>query len=467
MKQSITAEIRKTFIAVLVVSMLAALLTYGGGWFLFLKLLERDAIYPANRDENKAIRLEEEIKGREDIFSPEGERFLQKATEDSGVGYQAVDVRGNILFGSPNRIFSPGEEFQNSLNTLTRRGDRYYRTVPVFSSDGEFRGGLILSYGIKPGSETPGGRFFLFLLPLAFLIPFFYITLFTFLFSKRLGAEINRPLKMLTKASEKIKARDLDFTIDYYEENELGELADSFREMKAELETSLFRQWKMEEERREMIDALTHDLKSPLSVIKVYAEALFGSAESEKERRYLTVIRENTEKCIRMAETMKLTEEEIPKEEVTSFSLRDFLEKKREEYERRGEEKRISVDVRYENIPEEISTERASLERILDNLFSNSLEMTPPGGKITLDGEERDGFVIYRVSDTGPGFSAEDLKKGRQRFYRGDKSRETKGGHWGLGLFTADTLVRHLGGTMTLKNNSEGAVVEFSHPKKL
>ena len=76
--------------------------------------------------------------------------------------------------------------------------------------------------------------------------------------------------------------------------------------------------------------------------------------------------------------------------------------------------------------------------------------------------EER---LLYEVRDSGPGFSARDLKHGAEQFYRGDDAREGSGGHAGLGLFIVQTLAVQLGGGMTLANHPEGgACVQVWHP---
>ncbi len=135
---------------------------------------------------------------------------------------------------------------------------------------------------------------------MALFSPFLYIVGFTRWLSKRFVKNINQPLHLLIDASKKIKEKDLDFEIDYYSDNELGKLCSAFSEMKDELKGSLSAQWKMEQERVEMVEALAHDLKSPLSIILGYTDALIGNNtdDNEKLHRYLTVIRENTEKVL-------------------------------------------------------------------------------------------------------------------------------------------------------------------------
>ena len=76
----------------------------------------------------------------------------------------------------------------------------------------------------------------------------------------------------------KIKDKNLDFEIEYHSDNELGKLCEAFSDMQIELKKSLSTQWKMEQERSEMVASLAHDLKSPLSIIMGYTDALILSS---------------------------------------------------------------------------------------------------------------------------------------------------------------------------------------------
>lgn len=108
---------------------------------------------------------------------------------------------------------------------------------------------------------------------------------------------MNEPIRMLMQASRKIADKDLDFTIEYRSGNELGQLCAAFAQMQEELRSSLSAQWRLEREKAEMVEALAHDLKTPISLISGYAEALLESgAADDKQRRYLSVIHDNAQK---------------------------------------------------------------------------------------------------------------------------------------------------------------------------
>ena len=78
------------------------------------------------------------------------------------------------------------------------------------------------------------------------------------------------------------------------------------------------------------------------------------------------------------------------------------------------------------------------------------------GGRLTLAAKEAEDALLIAVRDSGPGFSAKDLRHATEQFYRGDEARGTRDGHAGLGLFIVQTLAEQMGGRVLLSNNAEG-----------
>lgn len=104
------------------------------------------------------------------------------------------------------------------------------------------------------------------------------------------------------------------------------------------------------------------------------------------------------------------------------------------------------------------------LERILDNLVSNSLQYTPSDGEINIAVNVKHDRVYYKISDTGSDFSKRDMEKAFEKFYRGDSARTQKDGNSGLGLYISKQLVEKLGGSIKISNTEAGgACVEFCH----
>ena len=152
----------------------------------------------------------------------------------------------------------------------------------------------------------------------------------------------------MIEASQKIKEKDLDFEVNYQSDNELGKLCTAFTEMKDELKKSLFSQWKAEQERIEMIEALAHDLKTPLSVIMAYSEALTEAdlTDDEKLKTYLNVINGNAKKSSNLVMQMQYTsdlENANTNSVLRNVNLTEFLKKKISQYRFQAKQKEIDI----------------------------------------------------------------------------------------------------------------------------
>ncbi|HBF4261822.1 TPA: HAMP domain-containing protein [Clostridioides difficile] len=469
--QSLIAQFRRTFIFIIIASIVATVITYVFAIYLYIYSLNKD-IYPPNYYERQVPRIEKYINEKNiALLSQSNEEGLKRMIRGDDMLYQVVDDNGNILYGTnPKKPFKTKEElFNNFINKTVRKGGYIY-TVPIKGDNGKIEGAVILFYQVKITFANSRGRFVFAVIIMALFSPFLYIVGFTRWLSKRFVKNINQPLHLLIDASNKIKEKDLDFEIDYYSDNELGKLCSAFSEMKDELKGSLSAQWKMEQERVEMVEALAHDLKSPLSIILGYTDALIGNNtdDNEKLHRYLTVIRENTEKSAALVQKMQYTSD-LEKSNIqlnlVPINLPEFLRQKVQDYELQAHQKEVELILKMQgNIQSPIQIDVDRLTRIFDNIISNSLQYTPSGGNISITVKDEKNRISYEICDSGSGFSSKDLKKALDKFYRGDEARQTKGGHSGLGLYIVKQLVEQLGGSVKIENSkSGGACVKFWH----
>ena len=238
---------------------------------------------------------------------------------------------------------------------------------------------------------------------------------------------------MLIEASHKVQAQDLDFAIEYQADNELGRLCRAFDEMKETLKESLRAQWQTQQQHREMVAALAHDLKTPFTIIQGYAQALLGAIDHRpKAEKYIRVIADNAHRGGQLVQEMLYAAEledsqpNIP----TEFDLPAFLKDKLDVYQGMGEDENISVELELalsEEEPPSVRLDQGKLSRILDNIIMNSLYYTPAGGPLRfLPGLK--GKHSHAVCDTWPGFTPQDLRHLFEKFYRGDQSRTLERG---------------------------------------
>jgi signal transduction histidine kinase len=460
-----------SFAAIMAFSLLATIATYVAGFLLFVQL-ENKTVYPANYYEKQIPAIEAEVRKLGAVVLQSGQKAaLERLIPEKGISYQVMLADGGPVYGTDSRrLVADRDAFYRMMNTSFRKDGTYTRLVPVIEADGTIAGGVALTYTLTPQPVRESDRVWLVPLFVAVaLSPFLYIALFTLLISRRLAAGIGKPLRLLMDAARKVKEQDLDFEIRYRADNELGKLCAGFEEMKNRLKESLMAQWRSEQERQEEVAALAHDLKTPLASILGYVDSLLEHEDLDRNQRetYLHVIRKNAEKSSELVRDM-LYAAELEQADVgldaAPVDLRAWLEQKRQSYEGMAKPKRIRLEANVgpDDGPAVCMLDAGKLERILDNIVSNSIRHTPEGGTVAIRAEIGPDRVRFTVRDTGEGFRGQDLNRLFRRFYRGDAARSSRNGHAGLGLYIAKKLVELHGGRIAASQaEGGGALVEF------
>jgi signal transduction histidine kinase len=256
-----------------------------------------------------------------------------------------------------------------------------------------------------------------------------------------LARSFTQPIRELTTASQAIAAGDLDQQVPVRSEDELGQLAQAFNQMSAELARS-------RDLRRQMTADIAHELRTPLSVILGQIDALDDGVVSPSPAAF-EVLRDETSRLGRLVEDLRTLsradagELALVRRPVAPARL---LEQAVAAHRPLALEKGVSIEHRIApNLPE-IEVDPDRLAQVLSNLLSNALRHTPPGGAIRLSAQPVEGEVELRVQDSGPGIDPQDLPHLFERFYRADKSRQRETGGSGLGLAIARTIVELHGG---------------------
>jgi signal transduction histidine kinase len=471
--RSLKSQVRITIVLIVVSSLLATMATYAAGVVLF-NFLHYKRIYPANYYESRLPDIEAYIRTQgAALLEPVARESLERVIPLEGMDYQVLDATGERLYGSvPEPFVGQRGEWIQRLNTTFPAKGKFVRVVPIVGEQGRLSGAVLLAYELKVTPADGSGRLWIAVLFVALVAaPFVYFVLAILIFTRRFVGRVNRPLQMLMEAAHQIKRKNLDFELNYRADNELGKLCAAFSEMRDELKRSLFDQWRMEEERRRMTEALAHDLKTPLSLILGYAEALIddaGAAPAEKQARYLGIIRENAEKsAARVRQMLYVSELESSGSGPNTVPVRigPFIRRKLSHYDLQTHQKNIRIETEIHGETEApVRFDAEMVERILDNVITNSLEHTPPGGRIRIAVRVQPDRVSYEICNTGPPFTKKDLGNLFHRFYRGEEARSGKGGHAGLGLYIVQQLTAKLGGTVKAYNSESGeACIAFHH----
>ena len=281
--------------------------------------------------------------------------------------------------------------------------------------------------------------------------------------------EINNPLTALTKATKNIRDGNLDFElVPEGEVEEIQDLFEAFEQMRVRLKQANEAKVVFDEQNRELISNISHDLRTPITAVKGYCEGIMdGVADTpEKMDRYVRTIYNKTIEMDRLINELsfysKITTNRIPyafdKVNVRAF-FNDAAEAILEELQPSG------IRFGYHNsVPEDVAVigDVEQITRVLNNLVNNAVKYTDKPEKkielgVSLLGDDE---VEVVVSDNGKGIAAKDLVNIFDRFYRTDSSRNSKQGGSGIGLSIVKKIVEDHGGRV-FAQSKEGEGTEI------
>ena len=279
------------------------------------------------------------------------------------------------------------------------------------------------------------------------------------------------PLEELQTGAEKVEQGDLSVRLSHEEKDELAPLFKSFNMMTSALEASLRQRAQEEENRKELIASMSHDIRTPLTAIKAYTEGLIdGVADTEEKRaHYLAVILRKADELSVMVDQLLLLskidvgEKAVPLEEVAlDRFIQDVVDDNRDAFLQRG----LVIEYRSDGAAA-IQGSPLLLERILMNLFTNSAKYKDrDAGRLTLTLEKRDGCVTLTAADDGPGVPEDALPHLFEAFYRTDKARSRTERGSGLGLAITARAMDLMHGTTEAENGSpRGLVIRLTWPE--
>lgn len=278
----------------------------------------------------------------------------------------------------------------------------------------------------------------------------------TFYYAKKLRQQ----LKPILKVTEKISQQDLDFQTSQSTIKEFNQVLGGLDHMRVALRESLMENWKAEQDKQNQISALTHDLRTPLTVARGNAELLAMTPLGAEQMDLL----EHFQKGITQVDSYVKELSELNKTSLTKtltledISVREFVEDIYDQTLSLAQTKQINVAFDKKEIEKEIIGywDRSLVNRAFMNIISNAVEHTPSGSQLLLTARVESDEFKFICLDSGPGFSLESLEKATQLFYQEDKSRQSRN-HSGLGLTIANDIIRlHHGGLALSNDNGTG-----------
>ena len=263
-----------------------------------------------------------------------------------------------------------------------------------------------------------------------------------------------RPLTAIERTAEAIARGDISRRIDEAPANtEVGRLTNALNTMLARIEEALTARTDSEDRLRQFVADASHELRTPIATIRGHAELyrqgaadetdtalLLGRIESEAIRMGALV--EDMLLLARMDSAPQLADEEV---DLLTTAAAVVVDARVRDPDRQIV-LRSCTEPPWEDVPPVARGDQARLHQVLANLISNALRHTPAGRPVEVEVGVRDGQVLCRVIDHGPGLAPELTGKVFERFYRGDASRTRGTGGAGLGLAIVSSLVTAHGG---------------------
>lgn len=250
--------------------------------------------------------------------------------------------------------------------------------------------------------------------------------------------------------------------------NEVKKLTNDFEIMRETLIRSMQEQEKLENNRKELVASISHDLKTPITSIIGYVEGLLdGVADSpEKQARYLQTIHKKAISLDEMIEELflysKLDAAVIPFH-YEPIDSKEFLQHIVEEFQLQDDQVSIQFTSKLSD-NSLILGDRTQLNRVFINLIENSIKFKEPERPLLIKIEltEEESYVVIRVIDNGQGITQEQLPFVFDHFYRGEQERSTKTGGSGLGLAIVKQIIDTLAGKITIESEShQGTIVSI------
>lgn len=290
---------------------------------------------------------------------------------------------------------------------------------------------------------------------------FLFIGIIITLISFMVATYINRPIGKLTRAVNRMAKGDLSTRVKIYTKDEIGQLAQAFDKMGHELE-------RYDKRLKSFVANASHELRSPLSSIKVMVESLLNEKEPDYKitREFLTDINKEIDRLTRLIKNlMELTRMDKMKElNRTEFNLTDLIEEVVEKLKPLAKQKQLTVNIRApQNFEVYMDYER--IFRMVANLVDNAFKYNVDNGVVEISCKREDNNVVLTISDTGIGIPEENIHSIFERFVRVEKSRTRGSGGFGLGLALVKEIVElHKGKIEVESTINEGTTFKVILP---
>ena len=271
---------------------------------------------------------------------------------------------------------------------------------------------------------------------------------------------ITRPLRQMNEAAGIIAGGVFEKRIPVESKDEVGQLATQFNSMAESLHVQ-------EKVRRSFIANLSHDIRSPLTSMLGFMNAIQdGTVPPERQPYYLGIVLDETERLIKLSNDLldihRIQDTELEMH-ITAFDINELIRKTILGFEQRATQKQITVTSRFAHAADVVLADEDKIRRCLYNLLDNAVKFTPDVGEITVETTVIGKKVLVSVTDNGRGMTDEEQKHVFDRFFKSDPSRNEDKLGSGLGLSIVKEFIRAHGEIISVNSAPQkGSVFAFT-----
>ncbi len=293
-----------------------------------------------------------------------------------------------------------------------------------------------------------------------FLMGAFLAVIVAFLITLFLSRRILSPIKELRSAAQRLGKGDFSQRVDISDRSEIGELASTFNSMADNLQRD-------EQLRQHMVSDIAHELRSPLTNVRGYLEAI-NDGVMQPDKETITSIYSETvllSRLINDLQELSLAEAGELKLTLQPEDVAELVRLSVTAVQAKASEKDIDLS---HDIPSDlprVNIDFLRIKQVLLNLLENALAHTPAGGRINIAAKSDHEFIEVSVSDSGEGIPADEINNIFERFHRVDKSRSRSTGGSGLGLTISKYIIEeHKGKIWARSESGKGSCFTFTLP---
>ncbi|NFK03162.1 HAMP domain-containing histidine kinase [Clostridium botulinum] len=404
------------------------------------------------------------------------EEYLGQISFNNNANIVVTDEYGNVIYFTnvlqKGLVTNPKKEelshFKNIEKTNTRSVYTSYRKIKFYNSEEKYN--LYLTAPLQPVSEASKVLFLL--IPYIGLVVILISVIGGLIYSK----VISKPLISMNKVAKEMAKLDFTKKCTVKGEDEIGELSQSLNDLSNNLRISMeelqraneqllddiAKEREIEKKRREFIATISHELKTPITILKGQIEGMLSNIGIYKDRdkylkRNLEVLNDMEYMVKETLEISKLESQGFkPRKEQVSLSK--IVEECIYNISFIAKRKNIFID---KNINEDLFVHGDSklLKKVVNNIITNAINHSPESEKVYANLHEEKDEIVLKVENTGIYIEENELKEIFKPFYRIEKSRNRKSGGSGLGLYIVKMILDAHNGKYSISNNEKG--VEF------